>query len=103
MKCVETLRMKLRYWVFYKLGDSAFWKNLLFGRLRKKQNRSQAFRHSERSVGRGSRCRSNIQFFEIRAENGSSGLSGSARISFLVEPATSFHKGEHAPRDQSAS
>jgi hypothetical protein len=95
--------MKLRYWLFYKLGDSAFWKNLLFGRLRKKQNRSQAFRYSERSVGRGSRCRSNIQFFEIRAENGSSGLRGSARISFLVAPGTSFHKGEHAPKDQRSS
>jgi hypothetical protein len=95
--------MKLRYWLFYKLGNSGFWKNLLLGRLRKKQNRSQAFRYSERSVGRGSRCRSNIQFFEIRAENGSSGLRGSARISFLVAPGTSFHKGEHAPKDQRSS
>jgi hypothetical protein len=103
MKCVETLRMNLRYWLFYRLGDSAFWKKLLFGGLRKKQNTAQEFRHRERSVGRGSRYCSNIQLFEIRTEDGSSGLRGSARIRFLITPGTSFHKGEHAPKDHSSS
>jgi hypothetical protein len=91
--------MRLRYWLDYRLGDFVLWKKF-FGTLRRNQKGSQEFKYNERCVERGTRYGFNIQSFEIRTEIGSSGLGGSARISFLMVPGTRIHKGEQTPKDR---
>jgi hypothetical protein len=74
--------------------------NLLFGRLDAEQDRPQESRYTERFIARGSVCRSDIVFMDIRTEKGRSGLKGSARMTFFVAPSTPV-RGEHAREERS--
>jgi hypothetical protein len=98
MKWIETLSVRLRYLLRCRLTGCAFLQNPLFDRFRKKQETTQVFGYRQRSDGRGAACRSSIQFIEIHVEEGSGGVRGTARISFVVVPSTPFHKGERPQR-----
>jgi hypothetical protein len=87
--------MRLRYWFCRR--------NCLLDGLRQQQDGSQEIRYSETFAGAGSGSGSNIESFEIRAENDPAGLRGHAQIVFVLVPQTPFQKADRKPKNHGSS